>query len=52
MTLCNDYFEEFHGRVCHIEFGVGNELQMLQKILKKFTKFKHELINNFDKDEV
>ncbi|KAG0608491.1 hypothetical protein M758_8G109700 [Ceratodon purpureus] len=51
MTLCNDYFNEFRGRVCHIEFGEENELQMLQIVLKKLTTTKHELIERFNKAE-
>lgn len=52
MTMCNEYSKEFHGRVCHVEFGDGSELQLLQKVLKKLTKTKHELIEKLSKDEV
>jgi hypothetical protein len=52
MVLCNNYFKEFQGRVCHVEFGSGDELQMLQEILKRLTNTKHEVIRNLNKDEV
>jgi GTPase SAR1 family protein len=52
MVLCNNYFKDFQGRVCHVEFGSGDELQMLQEILKRLTNTKHEVIRNLNKDEV
>jgi translation initiation factor RLI1 len=51
-VLCNDYFEEFEGKVCHIEFGVGNKLSILQEILRRLTETSQELLKSFSEDEV
>jgi GTPase SAR1 family protein len=51
-VLCNDYFEEFEGKVCHVEFGVGNKFSILQEILKRLTETNQELMKNFSEDEV
>jgi GTPase SAR1 family protein len=51
-VLCNDYFEEFEGKVCHIEFGIGSKLLILQEVLKRLTETSQELIKNFSEDEV
>lgn len=52
MTLCNHYFEEFHGRVCHVEFGDMDELHMLQEILRRLIDTNMEQIDRLNKDEV
>jgi hypothetical protein len=51
-VVCNDYFSDFEGRVCHIEFGVGSKLFRLQEILRRLTRTDEELIKSFSEDEV
>ena len=51
-VLCNKYFEEFEGRVCHVEFGVGDMLQMLQEVLRRLTDTISEVIGRFSIGEV
>jgi GTPase SAR1 family protein len=51
-VLCNDYFEEFKGKVCHIELGVGKKLSTLQEVLRRLTETSQELVKSFSEDEV
>jgi GTPase SAR1 family protein len=51
-VLCNDYFEEFEGKVCHIELGNGSKLLILQEVLKRLTETDERLVKNFSEDEV
>ena len=51
-ALCNEYYTEFHGRVCHVELGKDNEVPLLQDMLESPTDTKHELARDFNIDQV
>ena len=51
-VLCNEYFKEFEGRVCHVEFGVGDMFQMVREVLLRLTDTTSEVIGRFSIGEV
>jgi uridine kinase len=51
-ALCNELSSRFHDNVCHVEFGQGSELKLLQKALKRLTTLNHEMLDKLDLEEV
>ena len=51
-SLCNEYVREFNGKACHAELGNENEVALLQDMLKRLTDTRHEVVRDFNVDEV
>lgn len=51
-VLCNEFFAEFHGRVCHAELQRTSEEQLLQEVLTSLTNTSTELLYKLDADKV
>lgn len=49
-ALCNKYFIEFHGSICHVELGKGSEEELMREVVNKLTRSSH--IDGFKKDQV
>ena len=47
-ALCNELSSRFWDNVCHVEFGQGSELKLLQKALKRLTTLNHEMLDKLD----
>ncbi|KAG0605826.1 hypothetical protein M758_9G090600 [Ceratodon purpureus] len=51
-ALCNDFFTEFHGKVCHAELERGSKEGLLREVLKSLTNTSCERLNEFNEDEL
>jgi len=53
-TLCNEFSNDFEGRVCHIELAStsSNSKELLQEVLIKLTRKSREVIQQLDEGEV
>jgi tetraacyldisaccharide-1-P 4'-kinase len=43
--LCNDLSTDYYDKVCHIELGSLSEMELLRKVLKKFSDLDGEILN-------
>ena len=50
-ALCNNLFMNFHGRVCHVELGAGNELELVREMLRKLTDIRDEVIGGYNEGQ-
>lgn len=51
-VLCNKFFTEFRGRVCHAELERGSEEELLREVLKSLTNTSRERLDGFNTDQV
>ncbi|KAG0623537.1 hypothetical protein M758_3G181400 [Ceratodon purpureus] len=47
-TLCNELFQEFNGRVRHVEFGYGSFEGLLKEVLRKLLNIDQECLDELD----
>lgn len=50
-ALCNNLFMNFRGRVCHVELGAGNELELVREMLRKLTDIRDEVIGGYNEGQ-
>jgi len=54
-TLCNDWLDEYEGRVCHIEFPIvplSISREFFQKVLRDLTNKSVDAIQDLDEGQV
>lgn len=51
-ALCNEFYTEFHGKVCHAELERVLEDELLREVLKKLSSTSHEQLDGFNGNEV
>lgn len=51
-ALCNDFFTEYHGKVCHAELEKGSKESLLREVLKNLTNTSYERLNEFNENQV
>ena len=51
-VLCNEFFTQFRGRVCHAELERKSEEELLREVLKKLTSTSSKVLDGFNKDQV
>jgi uridine kinase len=51
-VLCNEFFTQFRGRVCHAELERKSEEELLREVLKKLTSTSSKDLDGFNKDQV
>ncbi|KAG0559588.1 hypothetical protein KC19_10G116300 [Ceratodon purpureus] len=50
-AMCNEVFERFGGRVCHVELNTTSEIEILQNVLKRLSTIEHEHVGGLNIDE-
>lgn len=48
-VLCNQLFGNFSGKVCHVELGGKNLVELQKKVLKELTGASLEILTDDDK---
>jgi len=51
-ALCNEFFTDFNGRVCHAELERGSEEELLRRVLKALTNTSHDRLDKFGEGQV
>lgn len=51
-ALCNEFFIEFRGRVCHAELERMSEKELLRDVLRRLSNTRGEFLNGLNENEV
>ncbi|KAG0603715.1 hypothetical protein M758_10G115900 [Ceratodon purpureus] len=50
-AMCNEVFERFGGRVCHVELNTTSEVEILQNVLRRLSTIEHGHVGGLNIDE-
>ncbi|KAG0603716.1 hypothetical protein M758_10G116000 [Ceratodon purpureus] len=50
-AMCNEVFERFGGRVCHVELNTTSEVEILRNVLRRLSTIEQEHVGGLNIDE-
>ncbi|KAG0559594.1 hypothetical protein KC19_10G116800 [Ceratodon purpureus] len=51
-AMCNEVFERYEGRVCHVELNTTSEVEILRSVLRRLSTIELEHVGGLNIDEV